>query len=101
MSHSRYIPANVRRAVIARDPVCVWPGCCRRNGLPFHHWTEDYSKSRRTSLADLCRLCSFHHDLLTKGYAKLVGGPGKWDVLLSVQQRRGRSGADPPVLSSA
>lgn len=101
VSRSRYIPANVRRAVIARDPVCSWPGCYRRDDLQFHHWTEDFSKSRRTSLADLCRACSFHHDMFTKGYAKLVGGPGKWEVELTTGRTRSRSGADPPVLSSA
>ncbi len=99
VSHSRYIPADVRRSVIARDPVCVFPGCYRRNDLQFHHWTEDFSKSRRTSLRDVCRVCPFHHDLITRGVMVLIGGPGKWDVRLS--PNRHRSGADPPVLSSA
>lgn len=101
VSHSRYIPANVRRAVIARDPMCVFPGCYRRDDLQFHHWTEDFSKSRRTSLQDACRCCSFHHDLITRGLATLTGGPGKWEVDLNIRPKRDRSGADPPVLSSA
>lgn len=100
VSRSRYIPANVRRAVVARDPICVWPGCYRRDDLQFHHWREDFSKSRRTSLDDLCRPCSFHHDLLTKGLATLFGGPGNWQVTLNLRRNR-TSGADPPTLQRA
>ncbi|HUR49325.1 MAG TPA: hypothetical protein VMY88_07365 [Acidimicrobiales bacterium] len=98
VSRSRYIPANVRRAVIARDPVCIWPGCYQRKDLQFHHWRDDFSRSRRTSLDDLCRACTFHHDLVTKGFAKLIGGPGKWDVIIDARQNRMRTGADPPAL---
>ena len=101
VSRSRYIPAAVRRALIARDHVCPVPGCYERDDLQFHHWREDFSKSGRTSLDDLCRPCSFHHDLITRGVMALIGGPGKWQWVPARWVERSRSGADPPVRSSA
>ena len=101
VSRSRYIPAAVRRALIARDPVCPVPGCYERDDLQFHHWREDFSKSRRTSLDDLCRPCSFHHDQITRGVMALIGGPGKWEWVPARWLKQSRSGSDPPVLSSA
>lgn len=101
VSKSRYIPANVRRALIARDPVCPIPGCYERENLEFHHWREDFSKSRRTSVDDLCRPCSFHHDQITRGVMALIGGPGEWQYVPVSWLKRSRAGADPPVLSSA
>lgn len=101
VSHSRYIPADVRRAVIARDPMCVIPGCYERENLQFHHWRTDFVKSRRTSLDELCRACDFHHDLVTRGHFVLLGGPGKWKFLPKTLLDRMRSGSDPPVLARA
>ena len=103
VSHSRYIPARVRRALIARDPVCVVPGCYQRESLEFHHWREDFAKSGRTSLDDLARTCGFHHQLLTQGVFVLRGGPGRWEFVpkmaLERQAERDRSsGIDPPTL---
>ena len=100
VSHSRYIPADVRRAVIARDPICVVPGCYERENLQFHHWRTDFVKSQRTSLDDLCRPCEFHHDLITRGHFALIGGPGRWEFLPKIlldRMRRSSSGSDPPV----
>jgi len=91
VSRSRYIPANVRRALIARDPMCVIPGCYQRDDLQFHHWPMDFVKSRRTSLDDLARACAFHHDLITRGHFKLRGGPGKWEFLPVMLLERARS----------
>ena len=99
VSHSRHIPADVRRAVIARDPICVVPGCYERENLQFHHWRTDFVKSRRTSLDDLCRPCEFHHDLITRGHFALIGGPGKWEFLPKILLDRMKSGNDPPVLA--
>lgn len=99
VSHSRYIPAAVRRALIARDPMCPIPGCYERDDLQFHHWREDYTKSRRTSLDDLCRPCTFHHDQITRGVMTLRGGPGKWEWLPTAWLKRTQSRAGPPLLT--
>ena len=101
VSRSRYIPADVRRALIARDPMCVVPGCYARHDLEFHHWKVDFAKSRRTSLDDLARACSFHHGLITRGEWVLRGGPGRWEFLPKMLLDRMTSGVDPPVLVSS
>lgn len=99
VSHSRYIPASVRRALIARDPMCPIPGCYERDDLQFHHWREDFTKSGRTSLDDLCRPCTFHHDLITRGVMSLRGGPGKWEWLPTDWLKRTQARAGPPLLT--
>jgi hypothetical protein len=91
VSRTRCIPANVRRVLIARDPMCVVPGCYRRDDLQFHHWPADFVKSRRTSLDELARACGFHHDLITRGHFKLMGGPGRWEFLPVMLLERARS----------
>ena len=101
VSHSRYIPASVRRALIARDPMCPIPGCYERDDLQFHHWREDFTKSGRTSLDDLCRPCSFHHGQITRGVMTLIGGPGKWQYVPTNWLKGSRPRAGPPVFSSA
>lgn len=72
----RTIPAHVRTALEERDPTCVLCDCAF--GLEAHHWREDYVKCMTTSLDGLARLCRYHHDLVTYGGYKLVGGPGAW-----------------------
>lgn len=101
VSHSRYVPADVRRALIARDPMCVVPGCYERENLQVHHWRTDFVKSRRTSLDELCRTCEFHHGLMTRGHVVLQGGPGRWEFLSKVWLNRITSGADPPVAAAS
>lgn len=76
----RHVPAHVVSALEERDPVCVWPGCAIALGLERHHWEVDYAACRTTSLAAMCRVCAFHHRLLTYEGYKLTGGPGKWQV---------------------
>ena len=60
----RTITPAIRRALIARDQRCVWPGCER---APVHcdahhiqHWLDDGP----TSLANLALLCHLHHHRL-------------------------------------
>jgi len=91
VSHTRYIPARVRRALLVRDPVCVVPGCYERDDLEFDHWQVDFVKSRRTSLGDLTRVCKFHHNLKTRLGWVLIGGPGNWQFLPPKLAERQRS----------
>ncbi len=60
----RTIPASVRRALIERDPVCVVPGCGLREGLEIDHLVP-FAEGGETSLANLVRLCHWHHYLKT------------------------------------
>ena len=94
---SRSIPVALRRALIERDPECVVPGCDTRDRLEIDH-IRTYADGGETSLANLARLCHWHHylktyhgHLLERGDATDAGGdPGsRW---------RWIAPADPPVV---
>ena len=61
---TRTIPPAIRRALIARDQGCVWPGCERApihcDGHHIQHWIDDGP----TSLTNLALLCHSHHHRL-------------------------------------
>lgn len=63
---TRTIPPAIRRALIARDQGCVWPGCDRApihcDGHHIQHWLDDGP----TSLVNLALLCHSHHHRLHK-----------------------------------
>ena len=62
---SRTIPAAIRRALDARDPTCVWPGCdCRF--VQGHH-IEFWADGGETKLDNLCNLCTYHHHRVHDG----------------------------------
>ncbi len=60
----RSIPARVRTALIERDRACVVPGCSVESDLEIDH-IQPVAAGGRTELANLCRLCRFHHYLKT------------------------------------
>ena len=60
----RTIPARLRRALCERDPVCVVPGCDTRDDLEIDH-LRTYADGGPASLANLARLCHWHHYLKT------------------------------------
>src|SRR5207253_1476230 len=57
-------PARVRTALVERDPVCVVPGCGVESDLEIDH-VRPVAEGGRSELANLCRLCRFHHYLKT------------------------------------
>jgi hypothetical protein len=75
----RGVPAHVRSALEERDPTCVVPGCDVAMGLEIDHWQTAYAEGGPTTLANLARLCHFHHAMKTYRGFELGGGPGKWD----------------------
>jgi hypothetical protein len=74
---TRAIPRAMRRALIARDRGCRWPGCNARRFLHAHH-VVFWSKGGPTALSNLLLLCGAHHRLVHEG---------RWNVQLE------RSGA--------
>ena len=60
----RTIPADLRRALVDRDPTCVVPGCTVAEGLEIDH-VHPFAAGGETSLANLARLCHWHHYLKT------------------------------------
>jgi hypothetical protein len=75
----RGVPAHVRSALEERDPTCVVPGCDVAMGLEIDHWQTAYADGGPTTLANLARLCHFHHAMKTYRGFELGGGPGKWE----------------------
>ncbi len=75
----RGVSAHVRSAIEERDPTCVVPGCDVAMGLEIDHWETAYADGGPTALANLARLCHFHHSMKTYRGFELGGGPGKWE----------------------
>jgi Domain of unknown function (DUF222) len=75
----RAVPAHVRSAVEERDRVCVVPDCDVAMGLEIDHWQTDFADGGPTVLANLARLCHYHHSMKTHRGFTLKGGPGKWE----------------------
>ena len=73
----RTIPASIRRALIERDPTCVVPGCDVRQGLEIDH-VEPFALGGATTLANLVRLCHWHHYLKTYQRHRLTAAGGGW-----------------------
>jgi hypothetical protein len=62
----RLVSTPIRRALLARDRHCTFPGCHRTRFVEahhVHHWVE----GGETSVDNLVLLCSFHHRLLHEG----------------------------------
>lgn len=77
-SLKRTIRRPLRIALVERDPACVVPGCGIAYGLEIDHWGTDFALGGPTELANLARICKFHHRMKTHRGWKLLGGPGAW-----------------------
>lgn len=58
---SEQIPGHLRRAVIARDRCCAYPGCRQPPAACQVHHIRPRRKGGRTRLINLILLCAFHH----------------------------------------
>jgi hypothetical protein len=58
---TKTIPDHLRRAVIARDRCCRFPGCRQRPAACQAHHLKPRSQGGATSLTNLILLCAFHH----------------------------------------
>jgi hypothetical protein len=77
-SASRDQARRTHAAIVARDRVCVVPGCGQHLGLETDHCVVDFSADGPTTYANLARLCPEHHALKTYGKWKLGGSAGHW-----------------------
>ena len=63
---TRTVPTAIKRALQARDKVCVFPGCHHKRFVDAHH-VKHWSAGGETSLDNLLLLCSHHHQLVHEG----------------------------------
>jgi hypothetical protein len=69
---TRLIPTALRRAIIARDRHCTWPGCDRNPRWCDLHHKRHWADGGATEPANLRLLCRYHHTLIHLG-----GDPGR------------------------
>ncbi|MEX2503354.1 MAG: DUF222 domain-containing protein [Egicoccus sp.] len=88
------IPARVRRAVMARDQGCRFPGCRAPAGWTDLHHVIPRNRGGPTTVDNLVGVCRRHHMAVTEGRWKLSMTPAG-----TVTVRRGRhtSTSDPPL----
>jgi hypothetical protein len=85
----RPIPARLRAALEARDQTCVVPGCDNRKHLEIHHIIP-ICEGGLSCMENCCRLCLWHHMLITRRYWRIEGKPGDWRwVKVQVRSRDG------------
>lgn len=72
----RIVPAHLRRAVLARDRGCAWPGCDRTPSWCEVHHIRKWEHHGETEITNLVMLCAFHHGVLHKdpGWAVRIRG---------------------------
>jgi Domain of unknown function (DUF222) len=64
VGYSDTIPESIRKAVIARDKGCAWPGGCdRRPAACDVHHVKHKRHGGKTSVRDCVMLCQYHHDI--------------------------------------
>ena len=63
---TRTVPTAIKRALIARDKSCTFPGCHHTRFVDAHH-VQHWSAGGETSLDNLMLLCSQHHKLVHEG----------------------------------
>jgi hypothetical protein len=61
---TRTIPTGMRRALVARDQGCAFPGCDRPASWCDAHHRKHWSDGGDTAVCNLCLLCSHHHDVV-------------------------------------
>jgi hypothetical protein len=63
----RIVPPWIRKAVLARDRTCRWPGCdAPRAWLDIHH-VMPWALYRRTTAEECLALCRWHHVRVHEG----------------------------------
>ncbi|HEU0087781.1 MAG TPA: DUF222 domain-containing protein [Pseudonocardiaceae bacterium] len=58
---SRTVPLGLRRALVARDQGCSFPGCHRPVGICAVHHVQHWADGGPTAVHNCCLLCPMHH----------------------------------------
>jgi hypothetical protein len=74
----RVVQPALKRALLARDKCCRFPGCTHERWLDAHHVVH-WADGGKTSLENTLLLCSRHHRLLHEGGFEIKpGADGEW-----------------------
>jgi len=63
---TRTVPTAIKRALLARDKGCAYPGCHNKRFVDAHH-IRHWAAGGETNLDNLMLLCSCHHRLVHEG----------------------------------
>ena len=82
----RVVQPPLKRALLARDKCCRFPGCTHEKWLDAHH-VEHWADGGETSLANTILLCSKHHRLLHEGGFRInKSTAGEWQFKTSAKR---------------
>lgn len=62
----RTVPTSIKRALLARDRGCTFPGCHHERFVDAHHIAH-WAEGGESSLDNLTLVCTHHHRLLHEG----------------------------------
>ena len=57
----RTVPLGIRRALVARDRGCRFPGCDRAPALCHAHHVQEWNRDGHTAVQNCVLLCPTHH----------------------------------------
>lgn len=94
----RLYTGALRRAVIARDRHCAYPGCDRPPRFGEIHHVRHWAAGGATSLENGILLCWFHHDVVHSRYLRIHRdhARGRWDFAEADGTPIPHPGARPP-----
>jgi Domain of unknown function (DUF222)/HNH endonuclease len=78
------IPLKNRRAVIARDRCCRYPGCSRPARWSDIHHINERENGGTHELSNLVLMCRFHHRLIHKDKLKIEWAADKVTLLVTL-----------------
>lgn len=74
----RTVTGQRRRAVVARDRCCVYPGCDAPPAMSEVHHPHHWADGGRTSVENGCLLSWHHHDLVHRLGVTITREQGRW-----------------------
>ena len=83
----RVISGPTRKALLARDRHCVWPGCERAATYTEGHHLLHWIHNGETVLGNLVLLCYWHHVMVHEGHWQIVRSEGGRVVAIPPQER--------------